>query len=164
MVDVDEAVLDELVEVATTDASANEVTPSLTGGDSSTEARVAWLWDFHRDRRAGLDGPKRESTWAVVAFGYVIGSVRLKRTENFDVLETGIWLARHVRGQGIGTGAAAAVVQLATALGATAVRADTISANGQAVAVLERAGFSLSPSDSDGSVHALVRIRPQTSS
>ena len=125
LVHVDETILDELVRAATTDAAANEVTRPLTEGDSWTEARVAWLGAYHRDCRAGLDGPKGEATRAVLAAGAVVGSVRLKRTVTVDVLETGIWLARRSRGQGLGTAAAAAVVQLATALGAKAVRADT---------------------------------------
>lgn len=116
LINVDETVLDELVRVATTDASADEVTPPLTEGDSWTEVRVSWFREYHRDCRAGLDGPKKESTWAVVASDGVIGSVRLKRTETVGVLETGIWLARRVRGQGIGTAAAAAVMQLVVCL------------------------------------------------
>jgi RimJ/RimL family protein N-acetyltransferase len=148
LVEVDETVLAELVRVATTDASANDVTPPLTDGDCWTEARVVWLRNFHRDRRAGLDGPERESTWAVAAFNRVVGSVRLARTESIDVMETGIWLARHVRGQGIGSEAVTAVVQLATALGAATVRADTTSTNVQALAVLKRAGFRLSATSS----------------
>jgi len=160
LVEIDDTVLAELVRAATTDASANDVTPPLTDGDCWTEARVVWLRDFHRDRRAGLDGPERESTWAVAAFNRVVGSVRLARTESTDVMETGIWLARHVRGQGIGSEAVTAVVQLATALGAATVRADTTSTNVQALAVLKRAGFRLSATSSGGSVRALLETRP----
>ncbi len=162
LVDVDETVLDQLVRVATTDASANEVTPPLTGGNSWNKARVTWLRNFHRDCRGGLDGPRRESTWAVSSSDGIVGSVRLKRTEAPDVLETGIWLARSARGRGVGTAAAAAVVELATTLGATTVRADTTSTNIHALAVLERAGFSLSRTESSSSVHALLKTRPVT--
>jgi len=164
LVDVDEIVLDELVTVATTDAPANDVTPPLTEGDSWSQTRVAWLRDLHRDCRAGLAGPRGEATWALVAGTRVIGSVRLKRTESDGVLETGIWLARSARGRGLGTAAAAAVVQLATALGATAVRADTTSTNGPALALLERTGFRISTTDSPGAVRALVRTGPARSS
>ena len=164
LVEVDEAVLEELVRVATTDASANDVTPPLTAGDSWSQTRVAWLRDFHRGRREGLAGPKGESTWAVADSSGVIGSVRLKRTESVGVLETGIWLARSVRGRGLGTVAAAAVVQLATALGATAVRADTTSTNVGALAVLERTGFRVSRADSSGAIRALVETGPAMSS
>ena len=97
-------------------------------------------------------------TWDVVGSEGVIGSVRLKRTETVGVLETGIWLACRARGQGIGTAAAAAVVKLAASLGATAARADTTSSNVQALAMLRCLGFSVSSPDSDGSVHALMRL------
>ena len=162
LVEVDETVLEALVKVATTDASANEVTPPLTEGDAWTAARVAWLRDYHRACRAGMDGPKGEATWAVMAAGNVIGAVRLKRTEIDGVLETGIWLARRSRGRGLGTAAAAAVARLASALGAATVRADTTSTNVQALAILKRRGFSVGPTDTSGVVHAHLKTQPST--
>ncbi|WP_375429779.1 GNAT family N-acetyltransferase [uncultured Friedmanniella sp.] len=110
LVDVDETVLDELVALATTDASADEVTPSVTSGSSWTIERIAWLRDYHRGCRSGLDGSKGEATWAVVVGGQAAGSVRLKRTEIAGVVETGIWLARRARGNGYGSAAVVAVV------------------------------------------------------
>src|SRR3712207_1336148 len=82
LVAVDEVVLAALVRAATTDAAADEVTPPLTADGSWTPGRVAWLQAFHRDRRDGLDGPLGQATWAVVADGHVVGSVRLASTED----------------------------------------------------------------------------------
>jgi hypothetical protein len=54
LLDVDELTLDRLVNAAITDAAANEVTPPVTTGDEWSPARIAWLKDFHRNRRDGL--------------------------------------------------------------------------------------------------------------
>jgi RimJ/RimL family protein N-acetyltransferase len=161
LVGVDEAVLEDLVEVATSDAAADEVTPRVTPGGGWTPARLAWLRSFHRDRRAGLDGPEREATWAVVVEGRVVGAVRLRRADRSGVLETGIWLSRRVRGRGVAAAALAAVLQEAAAAGAVAVRADTMAGNTAALAVLRRLGFALSPSGEGPDVRALLVLQPQ---
>lgn len=159
LAEVDEQVLDELVTLATTDASADEVTPPLTAGNTWTDTRVSWLRNYHRTCRAGLAGGGRESTWAVLADEGVVGSVRLKRTERPGVLETGIWLARGARGRGTAAAALDAVLARAATMGATAVRATTTATNRPALALLERAGFRLRPGDPAGSVHALLDLR-----
>lgn len=119
LVGVDHAVLERLVEAATTDASADEVTPPLTSGAAWTPTRIAWLCAFHADRRAGLDGPASEGTWAVTLDQQVVGSVRLKRTQQSGELETGAWLTRSSRGRGVGRAAMEAVLREAAALGFT---------------------------------------------
>ncbi len=105
---VDDTVLEQLVEAATTDASADEVTPPSTAGPASTPTRIAWLRDFHRDRRAGLDGPVRETTRGITIDQRVVGSVRLQRTERSGMLETGVWLTRGTRRRSSGHGSSAA--------------------------------------------------------
>jgi len=55
------------LEVAITEALADEVTPPLTAGNAWTPIRIAWLRDFHRGRRGGLDGLAREATWATLS-------------------------------------------------------------------------------------------------
>ncbi|MBA3293337.1 MAG: GNAT family N-acetyltransferase [Geodermatophilaceae bacterium] len=161
---VDEVVLGQLVHAAISDAAADEVTPPPTAGEAWTPTRVAWLRGFHRDRRPGLGGPAREATWAVVIGGRVVGSVRLKRTDEQGMLETGAWLTRPVRGRGVGRAAVAAVLDEAAALGASAVRADTTTTNAAALAVLERLGFSLTSAGDGRSVRALLLLEPQTPS
>ncbi len=161
LVALDEVVLEALVQAATTDASADDVTPPLTPGAAWTPARITWLRSFHRDRLAGLRGPAGEATWAVVVDERVVGSVRLKRTDEHCVLEAGIWLTCSARRQGIGQRAIAELLQEAVALGALGVRADTTAANAGALRILQRLGFNLAAADSDNRVRALIVLAPQ---
>ena len=68
--------------------------------------------------------------------GEVVGGVRLKRTADPDVLETGIWLTWQARGKGSAAKAIADVLEQAHAHGARAVRADTSPENASALDVL----------------------------
>lgn len=156
LVDVDELTLDELVSAAVSDASANDVTAPVTTGNEWSPTRITWLKDFHRNRRDGLSGPAGEITWAILLGGQVVGSVRLKRTAVPGILETGIWLIRRVRGQGVGRRAMAEVLRTAAALGALGVRADTTASNGAAMGVLRRLGFDLVRSDDGSGVEAVL--------
>ena len=159
LIAVDEVVLEQLVQAAVSDASADEVTPPLSPGAEWTPARVAWLERFHRDRRAGLSGAAAEATWAVVVVNAVVGSVRLKCTNEQGVLETGVWLTRISRGQGVAVAATAAVLRKAAALGAQGVRAETTTGNTSALGVLRRLGFDLEVTDGD-SVRAQLLFGP----
>jgi RimJ/RimL family protein N-acetyltransferase len=145
LVPIDEDVLERLVAAAVSDAAPDEVTPPLTPGEDWTPERLEWMRDLHRGARAGLDGPDGQATWAVVAHGTVVGAVRLKRSDEPGVLETGIWLTRGARGQGTGRSAIAAVLAQAHALGAREVRADTSRDNAAALCVLQHLGFRMSP-------------------
>ena len=153
---VDESTLSDLVRVALADAAPDEVTPPLTPGEDWTPERISWLTAFHTDRRSGLEGPAREATWAVEVDGGVAGAVRLKRTGEAGVLETGIWLTREVRGRGVGQRALAAVLE-AAAEGAREVRAVTRSENVAALAVLHALGFE-STATGDGEVRARLEV------
>ncbi len=155
LVAVNDHVLDQLVQAAITDVAADEATPALTAGHTWTPTRITWLRDFPRDRRAGLDGPTGESTWAVTIEQRVVGSVRLQRTDRPDRLETGVWLTQSARRRGLGRAAMVAALREAAALGASSVRAETTASNTGALAVLDRLGFDRSPPDDQGSVHAL---------
>jgi RimJ/RimL family protein N-acetyltransferase len=161
LVTVDDAVLERLVHAATGGASADEVTPPLTPGNVWTPSRASWLYDFHRARRVGIDGPAGETTWAVVFDEQVVGSLRLKRTDVPNVLETGVWLVRCARGRGIGRRAVAAVIHKAAELGASAVVAETTEANAVARRVLSGLGFSIDPTDPYGRIRALLRLAEQ---
>jgi len=141
---VDEDVLDRLIAAATSDAAPDEVTPPMAG-DRWGDERIEWLRRFHRDRRQGLTGPLGEATRAVSLDGSVVGAVRLERTAEPGVLETGIWLTRSARGRGTGRLAIGAVLQLARELGAREVRADTGRDNAAALSVLQRWGFRTAP-------------------
>jgi RimJ/RimL family protein N-acetyltransferase len=144
LVPIDEGVLARLVAAAMSDAAPDEVTPAIAGGRWGHE-RIDWLRRFHRDRRAGLEGPLGEATWAVSLDGTVVGAVRLKRTAEPAVLETGIWLTRGARGHGTGRRAIVAVLERARELGAREVHAETSRDNAAALCVLQRLGFRTSP-------------------
>jgi len=156
LVDIDEPTLNRLVNAAITDAPANEVTAPVATGDEWSPARIAWLKDFHRNRRNGLSGSAGEVTWAILVGGQVVGSVRLKRTAVPGILETGIWLTRRIRGQGVGQLAMAAVLRRAATLGARGVRADTTVGNEAALGVLARLGFDVAPSTDGAGVDVLL--------
>jgi RimJ/RimL family protein N-acetyltransferase len=158
LVAVDDAVLAELVKAARTVRNANEVTPPLTPGEAWTPERIEWLRRLHRDCRAGLDGPAGQATWAITEAGRVVGAVRLGRTDEDGVLETGIWLTRGARGHGVGQAAIAAALDEAATRGAEAVRAETTSRNAAALSVLQRLGFEFSPADDGQGVRALRRL------
>lgn len=140
---IDDAMLARLVQAAIHGAAPNEVTPPLGPSDSWTAARVKWLHAFHVDRRSGLDGPTSEATWAVVASGEVIGSVRLRRAGE-SALEVGIWLIRAARGQGFGRVVMAMIVDEAQALGAKRITATTTATNTAALNVMRDLGFTFS--------------------
>jgi RimJ/RimL family protein N-acetyltransferase len=146
------------VRVALADAAPDEVTPPLTPGKDWTPERISWLIGFHTDRRSGLQGPAGEATWAVEVDGDVAGAVRLKRTGEADVLETGIWLTRGVRGRGVGQQALAAVLEEAASAGAREIRAVTRSGNAAALAVLRAQGFECTEAG-DGEVSARRLVR-----
>jgi RimJ/RimL family protein N-acetyltransferase len=164
LVDVDEDVLAEMVDAAVADAAPDEVTPQFEDGGTWSEERLAWLRELHRSRRDGLDGPLGEATWAVRQdgpAGPVVGQVRLKRTGDVGVVETGIWLTRTARGKGLGVAAIQAAVDRAVAYGATAVYAETRTSNVHAQAVLRKLGFALSRGRTDADVVALLRLVPR---
>lgn len=157
---VDEVVLEQLVLAATTDAAADEVTPPLTEGPGWTATRVTWLRSFHRDCRTGLDGPAREATWAIAVDDHVVGSARLKHTDEQGVVETGLWLTRSARGRGVGRAAMVEVLQQAARAGAAVVVAETTAANASALAVLRHLGFDTASTDDGRGVRAILRLAP----
>lgn len=158
LVDVDEAVLAQMVDAAVRDAEPDEVTPPIDVGSGWTEARLDWMRDLHRSRRAGLAGPACEATWAVCQDGRVVGAVRLKRTGDSGVLETGIWLTRSARGHGVAVLAIQAVVRKAAEYGAKAVYAETTLGNVRAQGALRKLGFALSRGTRPNEVRALLRL------
>ncbi|MBA3417655.1 MAG: GNAT family N-acetyltransferase [Geodermatophilaceae bacterium] len=156
LVDVDEPTLDRLVDAAIIDAAADEVTASVTTGPEWSPARIAWLRELHRSCRQGLNGPAGQATWAILAEDQIVGAVRLKRTVVPGILETGIWVTRRARGQGLGGAATAAVLRTAVSLGAQGVRADTTADNTAALGILRRLGFAVVSGKDGADVEALL--------
>ncbi|WP_411376304.1 GNAT family N-acetyltransferase [Arthrobacter sp. MPF02] len=158
LADVDDAVLEELLELAKRDASPDEVAPPL-GGPGWNLERTAWFLGHHR-AATGLAGGQGEKTWAVLCEGEVAGSVRLKlaaQPEGVCTAETGIWLGRSFRSRGIGTAALRLVLAEARTAGIARVTARTLAGNGAARQLLASLGGHLTPDD-DGTVHAVVDL------
>lgn len=165
LLDVGEAVLAELLELALRDADADEVTPPLGTTAGWNAERITWFREFHRASAAGLDGPAGQKSWAISCDGQLAGSVRLKRTETGPgqggagcgvgeaagvgggALETGIWLARSFRGRGVGREALRQVKARAVSAGAAVLVADTTAGNVGALALLKSAGAELVPGE-----------------
>ena len=162
LIPVSDEALEQLVVAATTDATADEVTPPLTPGPEWTYERIEWLRHYHRSNKEGLNGVTGESTWAIFASGVICGSARLKETDKKGILETGIWLTKAARGHGIGRAAMTRVIEKATRLGAREIIADTAAANVGALRVLGLLGFHLAPTTEAGRVEARLELSPPT--
>lgn len=158
LVDVGEAMLERLLQLAQQNAAANDVTPPLGTGTGWNTERRAWFRAYHRAAAAGLDGPAGEKSWAVLCDGRPAGSVRLKRTAEATA-ETGIWLGRSFRGSGIATAAFALVLAEARRAGLSHVVATTTAGNVGAVRLLTAANAHLSHDDG-GNVSAAVVLSP----
>ncbi len=81
LLDVSEAVLEQLLELALWDADPDEVTPPLGTAAGWNTDRISWFREFHRASAAGLDGPAGQKSWAISYDGQLAGSVRLRRTD-----------------------------------------------------------------------------------
>ncbi|MFD5318936.1 GNAT family N-acetyltransferase [Streptomyces sp. NPDC127098] len=141
---VDEETLGGLLAAAVADAAPEDVMPPVAGPPGWTADRREAFLAWHRARGAGLDGPAREATYAVVHDGRIVGSVRLARAGAPSDLETGIWLGRSHRGRGIGTAALRLLRAEARRVGGRVLVADTTADNAPAVAALRRLGATLS--------------------
>ncbi|MGW1892710.1 GNAT family N-acetyltransferase [Streptomyces sp. NPDC002004] len=155
---VDEELLRGLLAVAVADAEPGEVMPPVPGPPGWTAARRDAFLAWHRERTAGLNGPRHEATYAVLADGVVVGSARLAQRGGPAVLETGIWLGRSARGRGIGTAAVRALVDEAARCGALAVVADTTDTNRAAVSALRRNGAALTSDPATGEISARLPL------
>ena len=107
LLDVSEAVLEQLLELALRDADADEVTPPLGTTPGWNTDRISWFREFHRAAAAGLDGPAGQKSWAISCDGQLAGSVRLRRT---DTEPPGAVDGGSGAGGGVGAGAAGRVV------------------------------------------------------
>ncbi|MDG4827008.1 GNAT family protein [Asanoa sp. WMMD1127] len=142
---LDDALTERLLETARVDATPEEVMPPVDGEPGWTRARETFFRAFHQERQAGLTGPHRTVMYAIMINDQPRGMIRLTLDADGATAETGMWLARSARGQGLGTRALHALLAEAGKAGARAVRADTTPANRAAQAVLRRAGATLEP-------------------
>lgn len=159
---LDENALEQLVYVAINDAFPEDVMPPVAGPPGWTPLRQAALRAFHRERRDGLKGGHGEMTFLILHDDQAVGSARLAVVA-LETLEAGIWLGRTSRGQGIGTDVLRALIVEARATGANRLIAQTNALNAGALHVLSNCGAALAVADSDGHVHAELRLSQKTS-
>lgn len=143
---------------AVLDADPDDVMPPVPGPPGWTADRLAAFVAFHRGRRGGLEGPHAEVSSVVLVAGAPAGVVRLQAVAP-ETLEVGLWLARSVRGRGVGGAVLRAAARQAAALGARTLVAETTSDNVAALGALRRVGAQVAGPDPDGVVRAELMLR-----
>jgi len=154
---VDEQNLESLLSVAVAEAEPDEVMPPVSAPAGWSQARREAFREFHRASFGGLSGPTGNLMYAVVSDAGVLGVIRMARCANPDTVETGIWLGKSARGQGIAATALRLLFVEAAQLGVRRVVAETTADNAAALSVLRRVGAVLE-SDDDGTVRAGIQL------
>ncbi|WP_158841525.1 GNAT family N-acetyltransferase [Saccharothrix deserti] len=126
---LDDQGLERLLGLAVADADPADVMPP------------GWTVDRPDDFREFYRGFQQDA-YEIVDDGRTVGMARLTATG-----ETGMWVARRARGNGVGLAALRRVVEEAPRRGVRTILADTTTDNVAAVAILKKAGAIL---DVDG--------------
>lgn len=147
---VDETELARLLEVAVADAVPGEVMPPVAGPPGWTEERRAAFYAHY--------GAEKARAYAFEVNDRIVGAGRLAPADSPGSMEAGVWLARSARGRGYGTQMLHLMTEEARALGATAIIAETTTANLAATGALRNIGAKLWEDPESGSVHATLRI------
>ncbi len=153
---VDERLLQPLLSVAVAETKPDEVMPPIEAAPGWSDARRDAFCDFYRSHHAGLGGPRRTLMYAILCDGDVVGMIRMARRDETDTMETGMWLGRSARGQGIGVAALRLLLGEAALTGAHRVVAETTAANVAAIGMLRRCGAVFTVNGPE--VHAEIPI------
>lgn len=137
---LDEETLEPLLSVAVAETEPAEAMPPVPGPAGWSLARREAFREFHRARFGGLDGPTRTVMYAIAIGSDIVGMIRMSRTADPDTFETGMWLGKSARGQGIAVAALRALLSEATRAGARSVVANTTIGNVAAMRTLARCG------------------------
>ncbi|MER7458980.1 GNAT family N-acetyltransferase [Micromonospora sp. NPDC126480] len=140
---VSERNLESLLSVAAAEAEPADVMPPVEAPAGWSHARREAFREFHRASFPGLDGPTRTQMFAILAGGEVVGMIRMTRCDEPGTVETGLWLGRSARGQGIGPAALRELLNVAAAAGMRQVVAATTPDNSGALSVLSKCGAKL---------------------
>lgn len=140
---VDETNLEALLSVAVAEADPDEVMPPVEAPPGWSQARREAFRTFHRQHYGGLAGPTGTLMYAIVVGGDVLGMIRMARRPEPGTVETGMWLGRSARGQGVAREAVRLLLAEAARVRAERVVADTTVRNQPAVSVLRRCGAEL---------------------
>ncbi|WP_434741914.1 GNAT family N-acetyltransferase [Micromonospora sp. SH-82] len=153
---VDERNLEPLLSVAAAEAEPDDVMPPVDAPAGWSMARREAFRDYHRANFPGLDGPARTRMYAILTGGEVVGMIRMTCCDEPGTVETGLWLGRSARGQGLGAAALRQLLDVAAAAGMHTVVAETTSDNTGALSVLRKLGAKLR--DDDDRVHAEISL------
>jgi len=148
---VDEQTLEPLLSVAVAETEPDEVMPPVRAPAGWSQARREAFREFYRSSHGGLDGPTRTLMYAIVCDGDVVGMIRMARRDEPDTMETGMWLGRSARGQGIGVAALRLLLAEAAHAGTRRVVAETTAQNTAALGMLRRCGAVLRDDGTGGS-------------
>lgn len=153
---VDERNLEPLLSVAAAEAEPSDVMPPVQAPAGWSLARREAFREFHRAHFGGFDGPTGTIMYAILHGGEVAGMIRMARRPEPGTVETGMWLGRSARGQGVGAAALRELLNIAAAHGMHTVVAETTPDNHGALAVLARCGAKLH--EDGGTVHAEISL------
>ncbi|GLY23455.1 GNAT family N-acetyltransferase [Micromonospora sp. NBRC 101691] len=140
---VDERNLEPLLSVAAAEAEPSDVMPPVEAPAGWSAARREAFREFHRAHFGGFDGPTGTVMFAILLGGEVVGMIRMARRAEPGTVETGMWLGRSARGQGVGAAALRELLNVAAAHGMRTVAAETTVDNTGALGVLARCGAKL---------------------
>lgn len=141
--------LEPLLSVAAAEAEPDDVMPPVQAPAGWSQARRDAFREYYRANFGGLAGPHRTMMYAILLGGEVCGMIRMSCRDEPGVLETGMWLGRSARGQGVGVAALRALLHEAAGVGARLVVAHTRGENIAALTVLQRCGARLHHDGSD---------------
>lgn len=130
---LDEDLLAALLDTAVADADPLEVMPPVDGPPGWTADRRAAFLAFHHEWAA------TPTTYAILVADRVVGAARLQPGPD-GALETGLWIGRSHRGQGVGSAVVALLRAEAESQGAPRIVASTTDANTAAQRLLTGAG------------------------
>jgi RimJ/RimL family protein N-acetyltransferase len=150
----DEAGLRALLAVAVADAAPEETMPPFEGPPGWTEEKQQFFLEFFRP----VVLSEGTAAFAVKVDGEVAGYMRLRRMPEVGRAETGMWLGRSYRGQGLGAVAIDALLTEAAKRGYKVVIADTTPQNVAALGVLRHGRARLR--EGDGKIYAEIAIDP----
>lgn len=151
---VDERNLEPLLSVAAAEAEPGDVMPPVEAPAGWSLARRDAFREFHRAHFGGFDGETGTAMYAILLGGEVVGMIRMARRPEPGTVETGMWLGRSARGQGVGAAALRELLNVAAAHGMRTVVAETTVDNAGALSVLTRCGARIRK-DGDA-VHAEI--------
>ncbi|MDM4721087.1 GNAT family N-acetyltransferase [Micromonospora sp. WMMA1363] len=138
-----ESNLESLLSVAAAEAEPGDVMPPVEAPAGWSHARREAFREFHRASFGGLAGRTRTQMYAILVGGEVVGMIRMTCCDDPGTVETGLWLGRSARGQGIGSAALRGLLNEAAAAGMRRVLATTTPHNSGAVSVLTQCGAKL---------------------